>query len=208
MKPNQYFITKFAVEDPNEAELLQTRHVWDIMDVIRDAGAEGITSKKISEQLNLPYPTVADLTKRLTHVRWIISEPPQRILGRPRKGKERREFRKPSKVHSLKLGLHMPEVWDEFYEFCKDRFGVSKYAEQVRPICLVVDNVLTEVQANPRFAPKEPIHDDCGASHDGYECVSAILSNLVKWLLEDSEEFRNILIKHKLANREFFEGES
>ena len=200
--PRRYFETKFVIGDRTVAEFLQNRNNWDIVNAIIDAGIDGITSKELSKSLKINYKTVADTTKHLSQMEYIISEPPKKKVGRPSKEQPMRDFRKPAYLHVWNYPRSIePIIEEEFEKYCTNI--INKYTDQFKTFVSVINQIIIEMK-DSEFYPKEKIHDECGWSHEGYEFIKAIQFTLMD-CLEDNSDFQAILKKKNLAENKAFE---
>lgn len=194
----RYLETRFQIADRTDADFLQNPNNWKITLAILDAGSQGITSGELAEKLNISYKIVADTARRLSQMKWITSEPPKRTLGRP-KADEKRDFRKPAKLHMWNLLRSFePVVEADFAERCSEVF--DKHERDFKPFITALGQVISEIKSSYQMIV--PIHE-CGWSHEGYEFVRGILYTLLDWL-EEKAEFQDILQKHELATKKAF----
>jgi hypothetical protein len=198
----RYFETRFAVGDRKDAEFLQSQNNWEIVNAIMDAGVEGITSKQLAKDLSINYKVVADTAKHLAQMGWISSERPKQKVGRPPRGLQRRDFRKPSNIHVWSaIDSFEPVLSENFEDRCKEVF--DKYGHDFQQFIDITSQVIAEMEVFPEFHPREPVHD-CGWSHDGHEFLKGVLYAFLSWL-ESNPHFQEVLKKHKLATDKAFE---
>lgn len=199
--PRRYLETRFQVAAREDAAFLQNPHSWQITQAIINAGATGITSGEIAEELDISYRTVAETARRLAQMRWITSEPPKRRLGRPSRG-EKRKFTKPANLHVwAMLRSFDPVVREDFAERCFEVF--DKYGNDLRPYIGILERIVSDMKSTGQYYPTEPIHE-CGWSHEAFEFVRGILYAFLDWV-EHQPDFRLLMKNHDFAEEKAFE---
>ena len=202
----KYFETRFAISDRRDAELLQNRNNWQIVQALIDAGSRGLTSNELSKKLGISYKIVAESTKHLKQMDWITSDPPKpemRKMGRP-KANEKREFKKPAYLHVWDfMDFFEPMLEGKFEGYCSSIF--EKYSKDFQGFLHALDLMIQEIKSSKEFYPTEEIRDD-GWSHEGYEFIKGLLYAFSNWL-EKNVEFQTILKRLNLATDEAFKEE-
>jgi Mn-dependent DtxR family transcriptional regulator len=193
------------VENPQKAAFLQNANNWEIIEGIRAAGSRGVTTGKLAKDLDINPKIVADSVKQLAQMEWIESETSlRRKRGRPKED-EKRIFAKPAKLHVWsQFALFDPIVDQSLEEYCKEKF--DKHAEALSRVAEIMDRILKEMRSSANFFPIEPIHEQCGWSHEGHELARAFLITFAHWLM-DNERFGKSLKELEIANDDAFAAE-
>jgi hypothetical protein len=199
----RYFESRFVIDDRTTAEFLQNRNNWEIANALIDAGIEGMTSQELAKKLNIGYKVVADTMKHLAQMGWITSERPKPRVGRPAKGIQRRDFRKPPYLHVWKyFDSFEPIPREDFEDYCTRI--LDKHAGDFRQFISLIDGIVDEMKSSAEFYPKESVIHECGWNHEGYEFIKGFLYAFLNWL-ESNAEFQTLLKKSKFATDKAFE---
>jgi hypothetical protein len=197
-----YIETKYTIEERSDVSFLQNLNNWKIAEAIMEAGTRGITSKKLSEELGISYNIVADTTRQLAQLEWIVSEPPKKRVGRP-KSTEKLEFRKPANLHHWNLlNPYAPQIEETFRDYCFKTF--NDHAGDLKAFVHLFDSIILETKSSERFYPTETIHEECGWSHEGLEFIRGLMYALAEWLESDSD-YQAVLKKYKIAEDKAFQ---
>jgi hypothetical protein len=143
-----------VIDDRTTAEFLQNRNNWEIVNALVDAGGEGVTSEQLAKQLNIGYKVVADTMKHLAQMKWVTSERPKPKVGRPAKGTQRRDFRKPPYLHTwMYFDSFEPTLREEFEDYCKQI--LDHHPGDFGQFITVLDGIVDEMKSSAHFYPNE-----------------------------------------------------
>jgi predicted ArsR family transcriptional regulator len=98
-KVNRYLIS-IPIVDIHEAKILGSDTNWNIINVLRDAGAEGLSAEQISKEIRVPIHSVYGDLKQLQAAGLIEGTIRRPSWGRPPKETKQRSGGKPTKIYT------------------------------------------------------------------------------------------------------------
>jgi len=200
-----------------DAQIFSREISWDILDVVRKAGARGIPAKGIREELEqegvhkYPMSTIFQALEELEHMEWVGSTTrpfPSLHRGRPseveiieKKKKPQERGGRPSKVYTSRIWSPISIINDEFLDEARPILE-KNIAEIKEPWLQLLQKIVDQIKdAKPTLFPQDPIHPDCGLSHEGYEFLMAVSWGVLS-ILEDEKEWKDLARKNKFMDRE------
>jgi len=209
------------LREMKDARIFSREISWDIMNVVRHAGARGTTAREIRDEFRLtpkgvkpvrykyPMSTIYQALDNLEQTDWIRGTTrPTLPWGRPPRGESKRIGRnqerggRPLKIYTF--GLHLSPtiiVEDWFYEGIEPI--LKKYMPEIKKAWVEILQKIIDEMSNKDlkgFLPQDEIQE-CGFSHEGYEFITAISLGILN-ALEEEEEWKDFAKRNNIMKRE------
>lgn len=199
---NAYF-THMGVEDVHEASVLANEYTWEIIEVLRNAGGQGITPKKILKEIrekkskNVSSSKIYALLRRLYENKWVIKG--DYVNENDGKGGHK---------HILNAIAGDIIVNADFEDVIRKK--MQKYIEKK----LIQDfeeysiEIIKNLNGDPKTEKWLPdIHKgsyciDCHANHealDFFDCIISIASRM----FQESDVFKTMMKKERFASEKY-----
>lgn len=198
-KVNKYFVS-IPIIDWREAKLLGSETNWRILEVLRDSGVDGLSTKEISEKIEVPIPSVYSILSKLEATGWVESTMYRPSWGRPSKEVKERFGGKPTKVFIETVPWGLSGFDEEFIESLDPVLkNIKKNVDELREKWLsILEKIISTYQSDDlkKFFPQDAIHEKCGYSHEASEFLHAISLELLLKMLE-GKDFEQLAKRHK-----------
>ena len=190
MRKSKSYLTHFPVRSYHEADILSKESSWNILGYVRSAGASGVSADQIVNELNLPATIVYTTLKELRRLEFVS------ILPRAMRSKERKKRYICERPTWGKYRVDPDFMSAIAYE------GVTKsFGEKLRkPLLETFSNLFEEFREKTKLKPFVPVPEEsmicpiCGRNHEATEFVFAILLATIDTFINDSHEFRKLLV--------------
>lgn len=189
MQKSKSYLTHVPVRSHHEADILSRENSWNILECIRGAGAHGIAADEIVRDLDLPPTLVYTTIKELRRLEFIS------IVPRNKGNKERKKRYLCERPTWGKYRIDPAFMNAIAYE------GVTKsLGEKLNPMIENFSNLFEEFRARNKLKPFAPIPEQsricpvCNRNHEATEFIFAIMLATVDTFLNESEEFRQLLV--------------
>ena len=199
---NQYLVS-IAVNSWQLAKLLGSETNWKILEALRVEGIEGLTVKELSENTKIPKSTIYNGLEKLQAAELVKSSMRRYSWGRPTKEVKQR-FGKPTRVYVSNVVYGRVETEEDFHDNLELILEVLEtdtdfHLDTMKKEWLdVLDKIVSifKTDEHNEFYPREPIHEECGWSHEAQEFLIAIsLALLFRNIVED-DDFYELARKH------------
>lgn len=198
---NSYF-THMGVASAAEAAVLSNEYIWTIIEVLRNAGGEGLTPMKVLEKVrekkgeSVSRSKVYALLRRLSEMEWVI------------KGEYIDEINDRGRKHILNSLAGDILVDEKFEEVVRER--MQKYVEkELFPAFLEFSKeVLIKFNDEPKtrkWIPdrrKASYCTDCHGNHEAVEFFDCLIS-IASTLFQESDAFETMMKKERFASEKY-----
>lgn len=197
---NAYY-THMGVESVHEASVLANEYTWEILEVLRNAGGQGITPKKILEKVrekkkNVSSSKIYALLKKLYENHWVD------------KGDYVNKIGDTGHKHILNEIAGDILVNDDFTKVIKEK--MQKYIEKhLIPYFLEYSKeVIKNLNDDPKtrkWLPdrkKESYCFNCHSNHEALEFFDCIFS-IASSLFQESDVFEIMMKKERFASEKY-----
>jgi hypothetical protein len=215
-KCNIYLDTIAVTNERKRAEVFSREISWDIWQVLREAGARGMTAKEIAtafritpanvkpERYKYPISTIYQALDTLENLDLVESTTRATLpWGHPLKGERKRIGRdrggRPLKVYTSTI-IDSPANFVEEGFLDKLWIVLEKYVPQIKENWIgLLENIMNEFNNSglKDLLPQDEIHEMCGLSHEGIEFLRAISFGILQFI-EDGEDWENFARKHRI----------
>lgn len=197
---NKYLLT-WPVESWENAQLLGSETNWKILEILREVGTQGLSAEEISKKVSVPISTVYNVLSKLQAAHWVQSGLRRPQWGRPSKEANKRRTGKPTKIYIGNYFVGDYQFDQDFEESLEDVFGrLKEDMEKLKKGWLSVLEKIVSIYENDerlkKFFPHDPIHEECGKSHEGDEFLVASSFALLYEMLS-SKEYDELERNHK-----------
>jgi hypothetical protein len=191
--PKRSFRTKkylqhYPVTSLHEAKVLSKPSSWEILDVVRAAGVNGISASDIIKVLNLPQSDVYATLKELLEIQSIAQLPKDM---KPKDERKRLYVYERTTLRKYDVDKRVALVTRELYE--------GNELESLRvPFFAMLAMVHDELQSRghddalPTKA-EEWFCQQCEANHQAVEFFQAVAIAIIRTLMDDSSHFKRLL---------------
>lgn len=192
------YLTHFPVKSYIEADILSKESTWRIMDLLRQAGAKGITAEEITQQEQIPASVVYTTLKELYRLEYVFLYPRQK--------KEKGERKKRFVCERGTWGKY--GIDEEFDAVIKVNGIIEKIANDLRqPIMETFNDIYEKFSSKKELNQFLPTKDtnicpNCQRSHESMEFFYAILLRSIDLMITESKEFKEFLIEKGYAYEE------
>ncbi len=190
MQKSKTYLTHFPVRSYHEADILSKESSWNILGYVRSAGASGVAADEIMKGLNLPPTIVYTTLKELRRLEFVS------VLPRIKNSKERKKRYVCERPTWGKYRIDAPFMSAIAYEGLTRSLG-----ERLRkPLLETFSNLFEEFREKNKLKPFVPVPEEsmicpiCGRNHEATEFVFAILLATIDTFINDSDEFRKLLV--------------
>ena len=194
MQKSKSYLTHVPVRSHHEADILSKENSWNILGCIRAAGALGIAADDIVKELNLPPTIVYTTLKELRRLEFIS------MLPRGKNNKERKKRYLCERPTWGKYRVDPDFMNAVVYE------GVTKsLGEKLSPMIETFASLFEEFKEKNKLKSFAPVPEPnricpiCSRNHEATEFVFAILLAAIDNFLNESEEFRKLLLEKGYA---------
>jgi predicted transcriptional regulator len=199
-KVNTYLLT-LPVENWETAQLLGSETNWKILESLREVGIQGLSAEELSKKVNVPISTVYNVLSKLQAANWVQSGLRRPQWGRPSKETKNRRSGKPTKIYIGKSFAGDYQFDQDFEKSLEDVFGKLKGdIEGLQKGWLLFLEKIVSMYENDeklqKFFPHDPIHEECGRSHEGEEFLVASSLALLNKILS-SKDYDELEKNHK-----------
>ncbi|HET6588980.1 MAG: hypothetical protein AB7V56_16510 [Candidatus Nitrosocosmicus sp.] len=192
------YLTHFPVKSYIEADILSKESTWRIMDLLRQAGAKGITAEEITQQEQIPASVVYTTLKELYRLEYVFLYPRQK----KEKGERKKRF-------VCERGTWGKYGIDEGFDAVIKVNGIiEKIANDLRqPIMETFNDIYEKFSSKKELNQFLPTKDtnicpNCQRSHESMEFFYAILLRSIDLMITESKEFKEFLIEKGYAYEE------
>ncbi len=200
-KINKYFVA-IPVADWQTAKMLGSETNWKILELLREAGIEGMSAQEIAKCAEIPISSVYAVLNELTAADFVESKIRRQAWGRPPKeAKQRSSDRgKPASAY-IQEAPWGDSIFDA--EFDESMNYVLQHSEKEvtelkEKLLSFLDKAVPMYQADDqleKFFPQDKIHE-CGESHEGMEFLNAVTIKAI-YEIYKSKEFSELATKYK-----------
>jgi DNA-binding transcriptional regulator GbsR (MarR family) len=168
------------------------------MDLLRQAGAKGITAEEITQQEQIPASVVYTTLKELYRLEYVFLYPRQK--------KEKGERKKRFVCERGTWGKY--GIDEEFDAVIKVNGIIEKIANDLRqPIMETFNDIYEKFSSKKELNQFLPTKDtnicpNCQRSHESMEFFYAILLRSIDLMITESKEFKEFLIEKGYAYEE------
>lgn len=195
MQKSKSYLTHVPVRSHHEADILSKERSWNILGYVRSAGASGVAADEIVRELNLPATLVYTTLKELRRLEFVS------VIPRRKNNKERKKRYVCERPTWGKYRVDSAFMNAIAYE------GVTRsLGEKLRkPILETFSNLFEEFREKSKLKPFAPVAEEnricpiCGRNHEATEFVFAILLATIDTFINESEEFRELLLQKRFA---------
>jgi len=196
---NKYFVT-IPVSSWQIAKLLGSETNWKILETLRDVGVEGLSAGEISEKMGVPISSIYSILSKLEAAMWVESSMRRLHWGRPSKEAKKRFGGKPTRVFIEHVQWGNSEFDGDFIQSLEGVLEkLKRDVDELREKWLsILEKIVLAYETDDlkRFFPQDPLHEECGWSHEGSEFLDATSVALLLKIL-DGESFYKLARKHK-----------
>ena len=195
---NAYF-THMGVIDSGEASTLAKEHTWSIFEILRKAGAKGLTAKEVVdeiEQLEGVKPSESKIYALLK----LLKE--MRLLHRHYdKEKEAQAYTQISLAGQI-------EIDTDFFDDNKDKMGKFIERELFPVFQRFLEKTISELDSDKKTKDWLPDHGKhcycvrCHINHEAEEFADCII-NIASSLFMDSDSFIKFVKKNEFADKKY-----
>lgn len=190
-KVNKYLLT-WPVDSWETAQLIGSETNWKILEILREVGSQGLSAEEISKKANVPISTVYNILSKLQAANWVQSGLRRPQWGRPSKEAKKRQGGKPTKIYVGNIFGGEYAFDEDFEESLEDAFGkLKKDMEELKKGWLSILEKIVAMYENDeqlkKFFPQDPIHEDCGSSHEAEEFLYASSLAILYKILSDKD---------------------
>lgn len=203
-KCNRY-LTSIPIEERIHAGSLASEVCWDIIDVLRESGFQGMSAEEIRHRLKIkryPKSTIYAALSQLEKAQWITGSRPTFPWGRPPKeieiksGRDKAKGGRPRKLYRVHIlwEFDMDDVFAESLDPIVKKHITELKENWIRTLKNIVEEYKTEKNLQ-KFYPKDIVCPDCGISHEALEFLRAISYGVVHFM-ETEKEWEEFTKKH------------
>lgn len=198
-KVNRYFIS-IPIVDIHEAKILGSDTNWNIIDVLRDTGAEGLSAEQISKEIKVPIHSIYGDLKQLQAAGLIEGTIKRPAWGRPPKKIKQRSGGKPTKIYTENIPWGYSQLCLKFEESLN--LSLKQMEQDIDELgkkwFSILEKIVSKYQTDDleKFFPQDTIHEECGFSHEATEFLHAI-SLFILWKIFESKDYDELARKHK-----------
>jgi hypothetical protein len=197
-KVNRYFVT-IPIFNIKEAKLLGSETNWEVLEVLRDAGINGLSAEEISKEMKIPIQSIYGVLSKLEAADLIEGSVRRAAWGRPTKEAKQRSGGKPTKVYTENIPWGYSQINDEFMESLDPLLNdMEQNLNDLRMkwLSILEKVVCTYETGDLKFFPQDAIHQECGSSHEAAEFLRAISLALLGEILE-GKGYDELARRHK-----------
>jgi len=198
-KVNRYLVT-IPVSSWEEAKLLGSDTNWKILEVLSDAGIEGLTVEEVAQKTKTPKSTVYNVLSKLQAAKLVGSRTRRKRWGRPTKEVKQRFGGKPIRVYFERVEWGDINFDEDFFDSLEPL--LENYKRKLKKTWLsVLDEIVMKFKTDEEleeFFPRDMICEDCKSSHEANEFFWAVSIRMIGKILED-DDFLKLARKYKFA---------
>jgi hypothetical protein len=219
-KCNTYLDTIPVTSERKLAEVFSREISWDIWQVLREAGARGMTAKDVvrafrttpenvkQEGYKYPVSTIYQALDTLEKMGCVESTTRAvSAWGHPSREEKERRSRvgahggRPQKVYTAAI-LNNPgdpvagDFLDKLWPVLEKH--VPEIKERWIELLEKIMNEFNDAELK-NFLPEDEIHEMCGLNHEGYEFIRAVSYGILQFIEDEVKEWEEFARKHRIV---------